>query len=137
MCANNTNDDYSRYSVNVQTLNSGKTTNGDLTYPIALLSADELVLAGAFIHKGNTGYYLYNEDTIGASSWWTMSPDNFNGSSALVFYSLATDSSLNHNSVDVVDDSYGARPVINLRSDILVDSEDGTEGAGAYKVRLP
>ena len=136
MCANNASDDYSRYSVNVQTLKSGKTTNGDLTYPIALLSADELVMAGAFIYKKNTNFYLQNADTVGSSSWWTMTPYVF--SSYVNVFDGSSYFSLSSNNGGVDDPSNAvARPVINLRSDVLVESGDGTKGEGAYKVRLP
>lgn len=61
-CANGANNDYSRYTVNVQTL-TNVTTNEDLTYPIGMISADEVVFAGGWNGAGdndraNSTFYL-------------------------------------------------------------------------------
>ena len=42
--------------------------NGALTYPIGLLSTDEIVLAGGW-NASNSGYYLYSGQV-----WWASSP---------------------------------------------------------------
>ena len=42
--------------------------NGALTYPIGLLSTDEIVLAGGW-NASNSGYYLYS-----GQYWWASSP---------------------------------------------------------------
>ena len=47
--------------------------NGALTYPVGLLSTDEIVLAGGW-NEENSGYYLYS-----GQSWWASSPYFFNG----------------------------------------------------------
>ena len=49
--------------------------NGALTYPVGLLSTDEIVLAGGW-NASNSGYYLYS-----GQYWWASSPS--------VSYSLA------------------------------------------------
>jgi len=122
---------YSRYTSNIDsntTTSKGVLVNNDLTYPIGLLSADELVMAGAFKSDNNTSYYLYvaNESEIPElNSWWTMSPYNFSGSYARVFNSTATSYSLYYG---FVYNTYGVRPVINLKSDVLIDENgDGTQ----------
>lgn len=49
--------------------------NGALTYKIGLLTADELMFAGAS-SSTNTSFYLYvnsNDD------WWTLSPSRYSG----------------------------------------------------------
>ena len=51
-CDSGSSNNYSRYTVKEQIIN-GVNTNGDLRYPIALLSADELVFAGAYKNKLN------------------------------------------------------------------------------------
>ena len=54
--------------------------NGLLTYPVALLIADEIMLAGGKWNTNNSSYYLYtNKD------WWALSPGYFynNGVSGL------------------------------------------------------
>jgi len=134
-CASGEENTYSRYTVEEQNRNN-VLTNGDLKHPIALLSADELVMAGAFKSKKNQAYYLYDSYANGTSSscWWSISPFGFYGSFAGGFNSNATYNSLNDSGVYSSD--YGSRPVINLRSDVLIESGDGTSGNGAYKVRL-
>ena len=123
---------YSRYTSNIDsnaTTSKGVLVNNDLTYPIGLLSADELVMAGAFTGKTNSSYYLYDaygyETPILYTYWWTMSPNYFDGLFVNVFYSNSSSSSLNYRSVNF---SYGVRPVINLKSDVLIETEgDGTD----------
>ena len=133
-CAEGETNTYSRYTKEEQNRNN-VLTNGDLKHPIALLSADELVLAGAFKSKKNQAYYLYDAYANGTLNgyWWSLSPFIFNGSIADEFFSHAAFDSL----YSLVSGSgYGSRPVINLRSNVLIESGDGTSGNGAYKVRL-
>lgn len=127
-CAEGESNTYSRYTVEEQNRNN-VLTNGDLKHPIALLSADELVLAGAWGESGtftNQSYYLYDAyaNVLSYSYWWTLTPYNFSGSSAIEYSSNATTYSLGRNSVY---SSGGARPVINLRNDVLIESGNGTK----------
>ena len=84
--------------------------NGAITYPVGLLSTDEIVLAGGW-NEENSGYYLYS-----GQYWWASSPSYFSGSYARVRY---VRSNGNANSSDTVFYNYGVRPVFNLISDIL------------------
>ena len=52
--------------------------NGALTYPVGLLSIDEIALAGVW-NAANSGYYLYSGQV-----WWASSPGDFGGNSARV-----------------------------------------------------
>ena len=90
--------------------------NHALDYPIGLITADEAAYAGGVYSTNNSGYYLYTNST-----YWTMSPYSFNGSFAGVFR-VGGNGRLGY----IVDDTYGVRPVINLRSDVTVSSGDGT-----------
>ena len=84
--------------------------NGDLTYPVGLLTTDEAALAGGY-SATNSGYYLYT-----GNYYWTMSPSDFFGSIAYVRFvgSAGTlDSSFS------VSASYGVQPVLNLKSGSL------------------
>lgn len=85
--------------------------NGALTYPVGLVSTDEIVLAGGW-NAANSGYYLYS-----GQYWWASSPYFFNGSSAGVRY-VGSDG--NANSGDFVDGRNGVRPVFNLKAEVLV-----------------
>ena len=84
--------------------------NGALTYPVGLLSTDEIVLAGGW-SASNSGYYLYS-----GQYWWASSPFYFNGSYAFV-RGVYSDGSADY--AGSVDDSYGVRPVFNLKAEVL------------------
>ena len=61
-CNNSSNDLYTT------SIEQGK-GNGALTYPIGLITADEVIYAGGFGGKENRDFYLYNE-----KNYWTMTP---------------------------------------------------------------
>ena len=84
--------------------------NGALTYPVGLLSTDEIVLAGGW-NASNSGYYLYS-----GQYWWASSPGYFGGSSAGVRLVNSNGNAYNGNLVDI---SYGVRPVFNLKAEVL------------------
>ena len=93
--------------------------NGALTYPIGLITADEVVYAGGSWFSNNSSYYLYT-----GQNYWTMSPLSFSGnwSEARVFYVYLSGSLGNGRANYTI----GVRPVINLRSDVTISSGDGT-----------
>ena len=84
--------------------------NGALTYPIGLLSTDEIVLAGGW-NASNSGYYLYS-----GQNWWASSPDYFYGSNAGVRF---VDLNGYANYYNLVNYTYGVRPVFNLKAEVL------------------
>ena len=93
------------------TVNDTSKGNGALTYPIGLLSTDEIVLAGGW-HASNSGYYLYS-----GQYWWASSPDYFNGNIASV---RRVGSNGNASSDDYVNCfGSGVRPVFNLKAEAL------------------
>ena len=80
-CAEKANDNYSRFTTTKTTLPSGKETNGNLKYPIGLLTADEVSFAGAYKSgQTNKTHYLYNSSIT--SNWWLSSPVSCNGLNA-------------------------------------------------------
>ena len=113
---------YSRYTVDVQTIKNGAITNGDLDYPIALLSADELLFAGAYTSQSNNEYYLnYNK---GYGFWWTMTPGNLScGSDHKIIVSITTNSI---SRMMLVTEFGVIRPVINLNNNVMISSGNGT-----------
>ena len=84
--------------------------NGALTYPVGLLSTDEVVLAGGWGAR-NEGYYLYS-----GQDWWTLSPQKFQDKYATMQYVMAPGYTFNHNTVYSI---YGVRPVFNLKAEVL------------------
>ena len=89
--------------------------NGALTYPVGLLSTDEIVLAGGWA-TDNSGYYLYS-----GQYWWASSPYSFDGSNA---YVRGVSSNGHANGFDYVNINNGVRPVFNLKAEVL------TQGSG-------
>ncbi len=84
--------------------------NGALTYPIGLLSTDEIVLAGGW-NAANSGYYLYSGQV-----WWASSPYYFYGSHADVRI-VSSDGYADY--IGNVDNNSGVRPVFNLKAEVL------------------
>ncbi len=84
--------------------------NGALTYPVGLLSKDEIVLAGGWLSRVND-FYLSTWQT-----WWTSSPEGF-GSYAFVHY-LYSDGNASYVD-DPVNWDAGVRPVFNLKVEVL------------------
>ena len=110
---------------------SGSNTSAKLTYPIALMTADEIMRAGG---KGDTSlkspyawYYLNsaNGSITGDTWWWLLSPFSWGGSYARVFsvYGSSGPGYLLYNNVNYTG---GVRPVISLKSDVLYKSGDGS-----------
>ena len=86
--------------------------NGKLENPVGLLTADEVMFAGASA-KANKTAYLYSGE-----SFWTMSPSYDVGN---IEEDMATFVSTNENlyiTYNCVICSDGVRPVINLRADV-------------------
>ena len=92
------------------TVNDELIGNGDFSYPIGLVTADEVVLAGGY-STSNSGYYLYT-----GNYYWTMSPGNFNRGIALVRRVNSDGSGYGNDRVNVL---LGVRPTLNLLPDSL------------------
>ena len=100
-----------------------------LDYPVALITADEMAMAGGVLDTANTNYYLYN-----GQYQWSLSPGRFYPyhSYALVWY-VAPSGSLNP--WRRMTDSFGTRPVINIKADTLITKGDGT-ALNPYVVKI-
>ncbi len=116
-CAKDVTNNYSRYTVSGENTNKNISTNGYLSYPIALLSKEELLMAGAKEGNVNNSFYLSNGE-----SFWTMSPFSYKDDVASVVISSGTDSLTSSN----VSNSNSIRPVINLKNGVLVTQGTGT-----------
>ena len=101
--------------------------NGKLTYPIALMTVDELVFAGGAYRESALTWYYYNSvkgSSTGKISWWLMSPYDW-GASSGVFRTYGSDSP-GYLYARRVDDTLGVRPVISIKGNNLWKSGDGT-----------
>ena len=93
--------------------------NGALTYPIALLTADEIAYAGAVYLQDNGSYYLYDN-----AYWWSLSPSNFHSSNtnANAWYVNST----GYLYASWVTTSRGVRPAVSLKMGTKIIDGDGT-----------
>ena len=98
---------------------TSKYGNAKLTYPVALITADEVALAGGKVENYNPNFYL----SAGYTDSLTMTPNqtyNLNtymwgfGYRGRIYRWSSTNA------------AYTVRPVINIRSDALISSGDGT-----------
>ena len=88
--------------------------NGALTYPVGLITADEVAMAGGKYNANNTTYYLYTNQTYWLGSSFRFLSDAEYGNRAL---GTSVDSSGNmYNYLNEVNYSYGVRPVVSLSS---------------------
>ena len=83
--------------------------NGNLTYKIGLLTADEIAFAGSIAYTYNRSTYL--QENTGTTWWWSLSPYGFNGVVATVW--RVDSGSLSYGYVSGDD---GLRPAISLVS---------------------
>ena len=71
ICSN----DNDKFTLKVNSLSSIKGTSGygnnALNYPVGLITADEVALAGSVYNVMNSKYYLYT-----ANSLWTLTPSD-------------------------------------------------------------
>ena len=97
----------------VYTVSAANKGNKSLSYPIGLITADEVSMAGGVSGQiSNVRYYLYT-----SQQYWTMSPSLLgSGKSAVVFNVHSTGFLDGH----TVNTTLGVRPVINLRSDVTL-----------------
>ncbi len=88
---------------------------------IGLLTADEVLFAGASANQENTNFYLYLPDKL--VSWWTLTP-SFSVDKSVTFFEINKNGKL----LSDTEGSYfrGVRPVINLVKKTIVTGA-GTE----------
>ena len=92
--------------------------NGKLTYPVGLITIDEVIFAGGKSITSNANYYLYT-----GISYYTMSPNFVNrGPKPYVFVVNNQGKFSNY----LVSTSYYIRPVINLNGNVKLS------GTGTY-----
>ena len=104
------------------------TGNGKLTYPIALMTADEVSFAGGLYLTSAPTWYYYNsanKSSTGSTDWWLLSPSYWVGSGACVFivYGSSNPGNLYYGNVN---STFGVRPVISLKSCIKYSTGNGS-----------
>ena len=113
---------------------SGSNTSAKLTYPIALMTSDEIMRAGGRAGANLTSpyawYYLNsaNGSITGSQWWWLLSPRYWNGTNASVF-SVRDSSYPGYLDYDSVDCTHGVRPAVSLKSCVKTSGGDGSASA--------
>ena len=93
--------------------------NGKLTYPVALITSDEIAYVGGLAYDYNTNSYITNTDVYlhtPSYYYWTLTPWAFAGGYSLVVYWNAS-GSLDGNGVSR--SSLAARAAVSLLSDAI------------------
>ena len=105
------------------TLSTNTKGNKALTYPIGLITLDELMLSGYADGYTNKDTYTYSTCT-----YWTISPAAFtdSGMATYAFNLGATEGFIDNNSVPVI---WGVRPVINIKGDAKISGGIGTSSS--------
>ena len=105
--------------------------NGQLTYPIALMTADEITFAGGrdamTLGSPYIWYYVndHGESITNSNWWWTLSPNGWSGSFAGAWGVGGSDRPGNLNGGSVQFDR-GVRPSVSLASCVGIKSGYGT-----------
>ena len=102
------------------------TGNGKLTYPIALMTADEVSFAGGLYGTSTETWYYKNSangSSTGSQWWWLLSPRLWSGSYALVFIVYGSSGNLYYN---YISGAYNVRPALSLKSCVKYSSGDGS-----------
>lgn len=93
--------------------------NSKLTYPVALITTDEVSLAGGLTFDLEAGNYVKNQDyyLYNGNYYWTMTPWSFFGGDA--FVDSVFDAGLDFGYVNDSSGSGAARAVISLNSNAI------------------
>ena len=104
------------------------TGNGKLTYPIALMTADEVSFAGGVHGQNAPAWYSKNSangSSTGDTWWWLLSPYFWDGSYAIVF-GVRGSYNPGYLSNDGVRSEDGVRPTVSLKSCVKTSGGDGS-----------
>ena len=127
----NTNKTPTYNCTNIKDAFSGSNSEAKLTYPIGLMTADEIAYAGGkaitSLPSPYAWYYLNSAggSITGSTIWCSLSPSYWLGSlsGVWVVYGFGLPGYLNGNSVA---DTYAVRPAISLKSCIKYSTGTGT-----------
>ena len=103
------------------------TGNGKLTYPIGLMTADEVSFAGGLIATNAPTWYYKNSangSSTGYEDWWLLSPYLWEGSDAFVFHINNNPGCLGFATVE--SSIVSVRPALSLKSCVKYASGDGS-----------
>ena len=142
---------YSRlYTNNLPTYNctnsedafSGSNAEAKLTYPIGLMTADEITYAGGYRYYNNASawYYLNNSglSIIESTYWWLLSPYIWDGNGSTADFIVDVLNFPGYLSNRPCANNSGAvRPVISLKGNLIWKSGDGSSSSPYEVEDLP
>ena len=102
--------------------------NGKLTYPIALMTADEISYAGGVMFTSASMWYYTNssfESSTGTKWWWSLSPGGWDGDGARS-WDVNGSGLPGYLNYGYVGNSRGVRPVVSLKTCIKYSTGNGT-----------
>ena len=98
--------------------------NGQLNYPVALLTADEASFSGSGSSTATNGSaYHYNSFLRSGSTFWLLSPSSRDSSGRAVGFALGSGGNLGNG---YVLDAHGVRPVVSISHETNVTGGTGT-----------
>ena len=110
---------------------SGSNSEAKLTYPIGLMTADEIAYAGGkaitSLPSPYAWYYLNSAggSITGSTFWWLMSPNRMEGPKSLV-YDVGGSGDPGYLGNDFVDGGGAVRPVLSLKSCTQYNTGNGS-----------
>ena len=127
----NTNKTPTYNCTNIKDAFSGSNSEAKLTYPIGLMTADEIVYAGGKYYTRLTAPYAWyytnanGKNITGSTSWWALSPSFWDDSGSRVWFVIGS------NGPGLLNDTFVARgfavrPSVSLSSCNLISRGDGS-----------
>ena len=117
---------------NIKDAFSGSNSEAKLTYPIGLMTAEEIAYAGGKVYTKNPDawYYLNSAggSITGSTHWWSLSPRSWddNASGVWIGVGSSTPGNIGGNQVNT---SNGVRPAISIKSCALWSSGNGSSSS--------
>ena len=107
------------------------TGNGKLTYPIALMTADEIAYAGGVYGTNAPAWYYLNSaggSITGSAYWWSLSPMDWHDRASYVWSVVGNlyPGRLYYSNVVSI---FGVRPVVSIKSCALWSSGNGSSSS--------
>ncbi len=96
------------------TVNESEKGNGNLTYPVGLITADEILTAGGKYNTINQSYYLHKSSNY---SGWSLSPYSITSFQMSLIYMFIIYNTTGNINMTSVNDHCAAAPVINLSAE--------------------
>lgn len=121
-----------RGKVDLYSAGSDNDGNGQLTFPIALLTADEATFAGSGRTDGGAQYNA-NSYLRSGNFFWLLSPNSRGSNGHANEFVLVSDGNLDDYRVG---NGYGLRPVISLMHHVQITSGSGT-ATDPYLISAP